>query len=66
MTLTPRQRQVARLIAEGHTNAHIGSVLGISADAVKGYVSILVRKVAPGHTIPARRAITRWVLAGER
>jgi DNA-binding CsgD family transcriptional regulator len=42
--LTPRQREVLRLIAKGHTNGEIAGELGISLDGAKFHVSeILVR-----------------------
>lgn len=36
-TLTPRQRQVLQLVAEGHTNKGIASLLGIEAETVKSH-----------------------------
>lgn len=66
MTLTPRQAQVARLIADGRTNRNIATTLGLSAESVKSYVALIAAKVAPDAAIPARRAIIRWVLQEER
>ncbi|MEO8698405.1 MAG: helix-turn-helix transcriptional regulator [Kofleriaceae bacterium] len=38
-TLTPRQREIAWLVARGCTNAEIAGMLGVSAHAVKKHVS---------------------------
>jgi DNA-binding NarL/FixJ family response regulator len=40
--LTARQREVAELVAFGCTNAEIGNMLSISANAVKKHVSRLL------------------------
>ena len=40
--LTSRQREVAELVAFGCTNAEIGNMLSISANAVKKHVSRLL------------------------
>jgi len=37
-TVTPRQREVLRLIAEGHTTSEIAEELGLSVFTVKNYV----------------------------
>jgi DNA-binding NarL/FixJ family response regulator len=37
-TVTPRQRDILRLIAEGLTSAEIGEKLGLSTFTVKNYV----------------------------
>jgi DNA-binding CsgD family transcriptional regulator len=44
--LTPRQRDVVRLVARGLANKEIASELGISERAVKGHVSDLLGKFA--------------------
>lgn len=41
--LSPRQQDVARLVAKGHTNYQIGCKLGISENTVKLYVSQVLR-----------------------
>jgi len=41
VTLRPRQLEVLRLIRDGHSNANIGTILGISESAVKTHVSNL-------------------------
>lgn len=37
-TVTPRQREILRLIAEGRTSAEIAEELGLSVSTVKNYV----------------------------
>jgi DNA-binding CsgD family transcriptional regulator len=45
-SLTPVERDVARLVAEGHTNAAIGQRLFISANTVKKHLSSVYAKVS--------------------
>jgi len=42
--LSPRERDVARLVARGVTNAEIARSLGLSASTVKHYVESAMRK----------------------
>ena len=42
--LTEREKEIARLLAEGCTNSQISSVLFISEGTVKNYVSIIYDK----------------------
>ena len=42
-SLSPRQQDVARLVAKGHTNFQIGCELGITENTVKLYVSQVLR-----------------------
>ncbi len=44
--LTPTERMVARLVAEGHTNAQIGERLFISVNTVKYHLTHVYAKVA--------------------
>jgi DNA-binding NarL/FixJ family response regulator len=44
-TLTTREREVLQLIAEGHTNTDIASLLGISARTVETHRSNLMHKL---------------------
>ena len=44
-TLTPRERQIWRLLAEGHTNRDIAGALAISERTVKFHVSNVLRKL---------------------
>ena len=43
--LTPRERSVLALIASGHSNKSIASVLNLSEGTVKGYVSAVLSKL---------------------
>jgi DNA-binding NarL/FixJ family response regulator len=45
-TLTPRERQVLKLSAEGHNNTRIGLRLGISSRTVESHRASLMRKLA--------------------
>jgi DNA-binding NarL/FixJ family response regulator len=45
LDLTPRERDVLGLIAEGLTNGDIGEHLGLTEGTVKGYVNVLFRKL---------------------
>jgi DNA-binding NarL/FixJ family response regulator len=43
--LTPREREVARLIARGYTNPQIASELTITKETVKSHVSNILSKL---------------------
>jgi DNA-binding CsgD family transcriptional regulator len=43
--LSPRERQIARLVVRGHTNAEIANSLGISPLTAKWHVSEILRKL---------------------
>ena len=43
--LTPRERSVLDLVAEGKSNRQIANRLGLTEGTVKGYVSILLDKL---------------------
>jgi DNA-binding CsgD family transcriptional regulator len=45
MTLTPRQKEVLRLVAMGHTAEEIGSALGISARTARAHTDALRSKL---------------------
>lgn len=57
--LTPREREVARLVALHHTNAEIAQELGIAPTTVAGYVQRIGRLI-PGRGSPKSR-IAVWV-----
>ena len=46
--LTPRELDVLRLIARGSSNKQIAAQLNLSLGTVKGYVSIVLRKIGAG------------------
>ena len=58
--LTPREREVLRLIARGYTYKEIGRELYISAKTVESHVSSVLRKLQ----LSSRHQLTRW--AAER
>lgn len=43
--LTPRERAVAKAVAEGHANKEIGARLGIAEGTVKSYLSRIFAKL---------------------
>lgn len=43
--LTRRERKVAALVAEGHTNSEIAEVLGLSPTTAKWHVSQILQKL---------------------
>jgi DNA-binding NarL/FixJ family response regulator len=43
--LTVRERQVARLVADGSTNRHIGHALGIAEKTTETHVHNIIRKL---------------------
>jgi len=51
--ITPRQRQVIRLIAEGLSNEELGLELGISPRTAKAHCDVLRQKLG----VPRRRQI---------
>jgi DNA-binding CsgD family transcriptional regulator len=57
--LTDREREIARLVAAGHTNAEIGAALFISAGTVKNHVAAVQHKVGARNRV----GIAAW--AGE-
>lgn len=62
MKLSPRERQVAALVAEGLTNREIGRRLSISARTVEGHVAHLLDKLGYRH----RSQIAVWARDGAR
>jgi RNA polymerase sigma factor (sigma-70 family) len=58
--LSPRERQVLRLIARGYTYKEVARELSISAKTVESHVSAVLRKLQ----LSTRHQLTRW--AAER
>jgi len=56
--LSPREREVLRLIADGRTATDVGSVLGISAHTVRRHVANLTAKLGVG----GRAGLTRYAV----
>lgn len=44
-TITPREYDVLRLVATGHTNGEIGARLGLSNNTVKSYLRTVMQKL---------------------
>jgi DNA-binding CsgD family transcriptional regulator len=62
--LTPRERDVLTLIAEGLANKAIAVSLGISDQTVKFHVAAIIAKLGAGNRTDAvRRAVRRGVIA---
>ena len=55
--LSPREQDVARLMASGMTNAEIARLLGLSASTVKHYVESAMRKAG----VSNRVALAMWL-----
>ena len=56
--LTPREREILGLIAEGKSNAEVARALAISETTVKGHLWRLYRKIG----VSNRTAAARWVV----
>jgi DNA-binding CsgD family transcriptional regulator len=56
-TLTPLQREIALLVAHGHTNAEIAERLGVTAGSVAVQVGRIVQRLG----LDTRSEITLWV-----
>lgn len=65
--LTPRQREVALLVAEGLHNKGIGERLGVTDQTVKNHVTAIIGTLATEDLMPAhvnsRVVIARWIWA---
>jgi len=66
LELTPRQRQIARLICRGHTNARIAGQLGTSFDTIRMHTRALYRKleVTSRVGVPVRLVLVHRGMAG--
>ena len=56
--LTPREREILRLIAQGKSNAEVARTLAISETTVKGHLWRLYRKIG----VSNRTAAARWIV----
>ena len=54
--LTPREREVLRLIARGYAYKEVARDLGISAKTVESHVSSVLRKLQ----LSSRHQLARW------
>ena len=65
-TLTPRQREVLQLAAEGKTNAEIAARLNISQRTVENHRAVLMQKLGlQNHTELIRHAIRHGLIAAD-
>jgi predicted ATPase/DNA-binding CsgD family transcriptional regulator len=62
VTLTARQREVAALVAAGHTNRQIGRDLGISEKTAEIHVHNVMARLG----VPSRAGVAAWVAARDR
>ncbi len=60
-TLSPRQAEIARLIARGMTNAEIGAALGLSERTVRNHLARTFAKFG----IRRRTALVTGLITGE-
>ena len=58
--LTPKERQVARWLAQAKTNGEIGTILGISTRTVEKHVENLLRKLHVENRTAAALEIARY------
>jgi two-component system, NarL family, response regulator NreC len=66
-TLTPRQREVLQLAAEGKTNTQIAKLLNISPRTVENHRAALMQKLQlQNHTDLIRHAIRRGLIPTDR
>lgn len=63
--LSPRQRQIAELIADGHTNKVIAPMLGISLSSVETYLQRIVRRLSLDRSKDIRVQLT-WLVIDAR
>lgn len=62
--LRPRQLEVLKLMNEGHKNAQIGTILGISESAVKYHISSVFKALNTQNRTAAIRVATQLGLLG--
>lgn len=61
LNLTPRQFDVLRLVASGHSNKAIAEELGIGLRTVKGHVAVILRALHADDRRAAGRNARRWL-----
>lgn len=62
--LTPRQTQVLERVIRGHENKQIASDLGVSEQAVKEHVSVLLQRFGVPNRAALAEAGTKLIIAG--
>ena len=66
LDLTPREREVLRLVAEGWSNARIAEALGISAKTASVHVSNILAKLGVENRVEAAALVHRLGVADSR
>jgi DNA-binding NarL/FixJ family response regulator len=56
--LTPREREVLGLMAEGHSNQGIAALLIVTEDAIEKHVNGILRKLDIGPAVGTNRRVT--------
>lgn len=64
--LTPRQREVIRLVAQGAQNKDVARSLGITEQGVKAHVSRLLERYGAGNRVELIRITRAWEDADAR
>jgi two-component system NarL family response regulator len=62
--ITPREKEILKLIAQGNANKEIGAVLGIAEDTVKRHVSSILDKLQVNDRAQATAEAIRRGLVG--
>lgn len=63
LSLTPRQRQIIRLVGGGLSNRQIAEALGIRIQTVKNQLACVYERLGAGPPTGRRGAQTRWAFA---
>lgn len=58
--MTPRQRQVAELLASGLTREQVAARLGVSVNTVRAHIAMIGLRLPGDGALRVR--ITRWVM----
>ncbi len=59
LTHPPREREIAALVARGHTNKQIAAGMGLAPRTVDTHVGRLLKKLG----VPSRAAVAPWARA---
>jgi DNA-binding CsgD family transcriptional regulator len=62
-TLTPRQREVARLVSLGCTQAEIGAILDLSQSTVDNHVSAIRKRLGTDKSVLIARLAMKYGLS---
>lgn len=60
--LSPRELEVLRLIAAGHSNSEIASILYVSPNTIKTHVRSVLNKLGVNHRVEAAVLAVRYGL----